>query len=55
MKNEELVQLLARVLYRMIRPPQNVVNSSRIALPAAPKDCSLSTVVNTKVSGENKE
>ena len=59
MKNEEvreeLVQLLARVFFRMIRPPQNVPHSSPIALPVTPQDCSLSTVVNTQVSVEKKQ
>ena len=59
----ELAQLLAKVLYRMlarsnaakILPPQNVQDSDTIALPHAPKDCSLSTTVNSNLSGENKE
>jgi hypothetical protein len=56
----ELVQLLAKVIYRMvvqpkILAPQNDPHSQQDCLAVSPKRLlSVTNVVNTELSGENK-
>jgi hypothetical protein len=54
----ELVQLLAQVVYRLVKPkilsPQNVAHSKQDCLAVSPKTLlSVTTTVNTELSGEN--
>ena len=54
----ELVQLLAKVVYRLVQPkvlpPQNVADSEQDCLAVSPKTLlTVTTTVNSNLSGEN--